>query len=268
MKGPRLPYRYDHYTWVELRDIVQKQPVVVLPVGSTEDHGHHMPMDVDTFLAGSVCEGAAKLIPEEVLLLPAVPYGFEDHHMDFPGTITIRDDHMLDFILDITKSVAHHGFIKILIVNGHGSNATILEMAARRTVIEKDVHCGMLNWWSMAQSTLWEIGESELQSHADEIETSVYRYLNDGAVQMDQATREVKIPDSRYYWRGWIRGKGASPLRLMDQWSRISDTGVIGDATVATVEKGETLYQAATRELASLIQEFRQLPIEPRIDRH
>ncbi len=268
MKGPRLPYRYDHYTWVELRDIVQKQPVVVLPVGSTEDHGHHMPMDVDTFLAGSVCEGAAKLIPEEVLLLPAVPYGFEDHHMDFPGTITIRDDHMLDFILDITKSVAHHGFIKILIVNGHGSNATILEMAARRTVIEKDVHCGMLNWWSMAQSTLWEIGESELQSHADEIETSVYRYLNDGAVQMDQATCEVKIPNSRYYWRGWIRGKGASPLRLMDQWSRISDTGVIGDATVATVEKGEALYQAATRELASLIQEFRQLPIEPRIDRH
>ncbi len=268
MKGPRLPYRYDHYTWVELRDKVKEQPAVILPVGSTEDHGYHMPMDVDTFLVSSVCEGAAKLIPDEVLILPALPYGFEDHHMDFPGTITVRDDHLQDFVVDITRSVAHHGFQKILIVNGHGSNATILETASRRTVIETDAHCGTLNWWSVAQSKLWEIGDSELQSHADEIETSVYRYLNDEAIQMDKAVREVKIPVSKYYWRGWIRGKGASPLRMMDQWSRISESGVIGDASVATVEKGEQLYRAASEELAGLIQEFRELPIEPRVDRH
>ncbi|MBM3262586.1 MAG: creatininase family protein [candidate division Zixibacteria bacterium] len=268
MKGAKLPYRYDHYTWVEIREVVKRQPVVVLPTGSTEDHGHHLPLDVDTFLVSSVCEGAAQLIPDEVLLLPELAYGFEDHHMDFPGTITIRDDHLLDFVLDITRSVGHHGFRKILIVNGHGSNANIMETVARRTVIETDVHCGMLNWWSMAQSTLWRIGDSDLQSHADEIETSVYRYLNDDAVQMDKAVKEVKIPDQKYYWRGWFRGKGASPLRMMDQWSRISETGVIGDATVATVEKGEQLYQAATRELAELIREFRTLPIEPRVDRH
>lgn len=268
MRGPKIAYRYDHYTWLEIKDLVRKQPVVVLPVGSTEDHGHHLPLDVDTFLVSSVCDGAARLIPDEALLLPELPYGFEDHHMDFPGTITIRDDHLLDFVLDITRSVAHHGFRKILIVNGHGSNATILETAARRTVIETDVHCGMLNWWSMAQATLWDIGASDLQSHADEIETSVYRYLNDSAVQMDKAVREVKLPVQKYYWRGWIRGKGASPLRMMDQWSRISDTGVIGDATVATVEKGEQLFRAAAQELAGLISEFRTLPIEPRIDRH
>ena len=85
---------------------------------------------------------------------------------------------------------------------------------------------------------------------------------------MDKAVREVKIPVSKYYWRGWIRGKGASPLRMMDEWSRITESGVIGDATVATVEKGEELYRAASEELAGLIQEFRELPIEPRVDRH
>ena len=89
MKGPRLPYRYDHYTWMELRDKVKEQTVVILPVGSTEDHGYHMPLDVDTFLVSSVCEGAGRLIPDEMLILPALPYGFEDHHMDFPGTITV-----------------------------------------------------------------------------------------------------------------------------------------------------------------------------------
>ena len=156
-----------------------------------------------------MCEGAAKIIPDEVLILPALPYGFEDHHMDFPGTITVRDDHLQDFVVDITKSVAHHGFRKILIVNGHGSNATILETASRRTVIETDAHCGTLNWWSVAQSKLWEM-RLRVQSHADEIETSSTvpqrRRHPDG-----QAVREVKIPVAKYYWRGWIRARA---LRL------------------------------------------------------
>ena len=120
----------------------------------------------------------------------------------------------------------------------------------------------------MAQTKLWEIGDSELQSHADEIETSVYRYLNDEVIQMDKAVREEKVSISKHYWRGFIRGKGASSLRMMDQWSRITDSGVIGDPTVATVEKGEKLFNSASQELADLIQEFRKLPIEPRVDHH
>jgi creatinine amidohydrolase len=266
MIGPRLPYRYDHYTWPEIRDLVKKQPVVVLPVGSTEDHGHHLPLDVDTFVVSSICDAAAQQIPDEVLLLPELAYGFEDHHMDFPGTITIRDDHLLNFVVDITKSVAHHGFRKILIVNGHGSNVPILELAARRTVIETEAHCGMLN--GGAGVSVDEIVESDVLSHADEIETSVYRYLNDEAVQMDKAAHEVKVPVSRYYWRGTVRGKGSAPLRMMDHWSRISETGVIGDATLGTVEKGERFFTAAAAELAALIREFRTLPIEPRVDHH
>lgn len=266
MRGPRLPYRYDHYTWPELRDLVKEQRVVVLPVGSTEDHGHHLPIDVDTFVVGALCDAAAKLVPDEVLVLPEVAYGFEDHHMDFPGTITISDEHLLHFVLDITKSVAHHGFKKILIVNGHGSNAPILELAARRTVTETDIHCGTLG--AGVGIDPYDIVESDVLSHAEELETSVYLYLNEEAVQMDKASSEVKVPVSRYYWRGSVRGKGAAPLKMMDHWSRVSDTGVIGDATKGTVEKGKTFFEGAARELAELIKEFRTLPIEPRVDRH
>jgi len=266
MRGPRLPYRYDHYTWPELRDLVEKQPVIVLPVGSTEDHGHHLPLDVDTFVASSICEAAARKIPDEALILPAVPYGFEDHHMDFPGTITVSDEHLLHFIVDITRSVAHHGFRKILIVNGHGSNAPILELAARRTVIETDVHCGTVG--AGAGVSADEIGDSDMFSHADELETSVYLYLNEEAVQMDKATAVTNLPISKHYWRGSLRGKGSAPLKLMDHWSRMTNTGVIGDATLGTVEKGERFFNAAAEELAELIKEFRTLPIEPRADLH
>ena len=265
MKGPRLPYRYDHLTWPEIREQIAKQPVVILPVGSTEDHGHHLPLDVDTFVVSAVCLAAVERIPDDSLLLPSVPYGFEDHHMDFPGTITIRDEHLLHFVLDITKSVAHHGFRKILIVNGHGSNSPILELVARRTVTETEAHCGLI----MAGSEEVEkIQESELLSHADEVETSVYLHLNQNAVQMEKATCDDKMSVGRYYWRGSLKGKGASPLRMMDHWSRVSDSGVIGDATVATKEKGKRVFNAAVVQLTEVIQEFRSIPIEDRVDHH
>ena len=105
-------------------------------------------------------------------------------------------------------------------------------------------------------------------SHADEVETSVYLHLNQNAVQMEKATRDDKMSVGSYYWRGSLKGKGASPLRMMDHWSRVSDSGVIGDATVATKEKGERVFNAAVAQLTEVIQEFRNIPIEDRVDHH
>ena len=266
MKGAKKVYRYDHHTWPELRGLVAKQPVVVLPVGSTEDHGHHLPLDVDTFVVASVCEAAAQSIPDEVLVLPALAYGFEDHHMDFPGTITISDEHLLHFVLDITKSVAHHGFRKLLIVNGHGSNAPILELAARRTVTETDALCGTLAAGSGGDVS--QICDSDQLSHADEMETSVYLHLNPDAVQMDKAVEETKSPVSDHFWRGWLRGKGNAPVKMMDHWSRITESGVIGNAALGTAANGARVFAAAAAALADIIREFRALPIAPRVDRH
>ncbi|MGH9429718.1 MAG: creatininase family protein, partial [Terriglobia bacterium] len=103
----RKPYLYQHYTWPEMAEVVKKQPVVVLPIGSVEDHGPHLPLDTDNFLIWSICEEAARRADGNILLMPQVPYGFETHHLDFPGTIDIRMEHLLNFMLDITKSVAH-----------------------------------------------------------------------------------------------------------------------------------------------------------------
>ena len=101
MHGPKLPHRYDHYTWPEMKAVIARQPVCIIPIGSVEDHGRHLPLDVDNFLIGSMCEEVALRIPDEVLLLPHIPYGFEDHHMSFPGTITVRAEHLEAFVLDI-----------------------------------------------------------------------------------------------------------------------------------------------------------------------
>ena len=166
----RKPYLYQHYTWPEMRDVIKSQPVVILPIGSVEDHGPHLPIDTDNFLIWSICEAAAQAAPGEMLLLPQIPFGFETHHLDFPGTIDIHSDHLLNFVLDVTKSVAHHGFERILIADGHGSNMPILDMVARRTILETEAMCGCFIWPSLAAETINRLRESscraEWRTHA------------------------------------------------------------------------------------------------------
>jgi creatinine amidohydrolase/Fe(II)-dependent formamide hydrolase-like protein len=89
-----------------MKEVVARQPVCLLPIGSVEDHGRHLPLDVDNFLISSICEEVARRIPDEVILLPAIPFGFEDHHMSFPGTLTVKPEHLEAFVLDVTMSHA------------------------------------------------------------------------------------------------------------------------------------------------------------------
>jgi creatinine amidohydrolase len=127
-------YRYNRLTWAEMNDAIAMNKVILLPTGSTEQHGRHLPLDVDLFLAESVCLEVGRRVPDKVLVLPAIAYGLNFHHIDFPGTIHIEPEVFIAFCLNITKSVAYHGFTKILLVNGHGSNTPLIDLVARRTV--------------------------------------------------------------------------------------------------------------------------------------
>ncbi|HYJ13293.1 MAG TPA: creatininase family protein, partial [Thermomicrobiales bacterium] len=116
-------YRYNRLTWAEMNDAIATEQVVILPTGSTEQHGRHMPLDVDVFLAESVCLEVGRRAADRVLVLPPISYGLNKHHIDFPGTIHIEPQVFIDYCVNVTKSVAYHGFKKILLVNGHGSNS-------------------------------------------------------------------------------------------------------------------------------------------------
>ena len=129
-------YRYNRLTWAEMNQAIAKQKLVILPVGSTEQHGRHLPLDVDVFLCEQVCLEVGRRAADRVLVLPPVAYGLNMHHMDFPGTVHIEPEVFIAFCLNITKSVAYHGFEKIWVVNGHGSNAPLIDLIARKTTLE------------------------------------------------------------------------------------------------------------------------------------
>src|SRR5690606_21870922 len=134
-------YRYNRLTWAELDEAIGRQPVVILPTGSTEQHGRHLPLDVDLLLAETVSLEAAKRSNGKALVLPPIGYGLNLHHIDFPGTIHIEPEVFIAFCLNVTKSVAYHGFEKILLVNGHGSNHPLIDIIARRTTLETNSLC-------------------------------------------------------------------------------------------------------------------------------
>jgi len=257
-------YRYNRLTWEEMNEAIGMQNLVVLPTGSTEQHGPHLPLDVDAFLCEAVCLEVGKRAPERVLVLPPVSYGLNMHHIDFPGTIHIEPETFIAFCLNITKSVAYHGFQKILIVNGHGSNGPLIDLVARKTVLATESLCFATAYFSYLMDAFEEVRETETVAHADELETSLYLHLAPDRVRTDRRV-EGNDREGRF-----VSSDSTSnyPVRFSDYWGRLTQTGVHGDPTKATGEKGKVLFEAAVKGLVELVDELRAWPIEKRADLH
>ena len=144
-----------------------------------------------------------------MLVLPIVAYGYTGHVMDFPGTINNDFEHFMHHVLDITKSLAYHGFKKIILLNGHGSNMPNLDLVARRTNLETDAECVLAAWWNLLtvdKTFLPRWRQSKFPggcSHACELETSLYLYLDGDNVRKDQiksGTISFNEEDSPFNW--------------------------------------------------------------------
>ncbi|MCE2451194.1 MAG: creatininase family protein, partial [Candidatus Latescibacteria bacterium] len=98
-------YKFDELTWPEVNQAVAMGKIPIIPTGSVEQHGHHLPLKVDHLCANAVATEAARLKPERALVLPPVNYGYVHHVMDFPGSLNIHYEHFIQYVLDITKSL-------------------------------------------------------------------------------------------------------------------------------------------------------------------
>jgi creatinine amidohydrolase len=264
-----MKYRFEEFAWPEIRDAVAQNRVAVLPVGTVEQHGPHLPLVTDVLTATEMSRRAVERIPEQALLMPSVYYSFNEHHMDFPGTIAIEGETLIRYVTDIGLSLARHGFRKILLVNGHGSNVPFLDIAARQITIKSDAICAMASWWSLIPPDLLsELRESEYpggMAHGCELETSVLLHLRPDLVQFDKAKRDIHFQPSHFFF--WDLQK-PSPIAFQEWFSRYSETGTVGDPTKATREKGEKFVNAVVDHMVELISEFRRREIRPRVDHH
>jgi creatinine amidohydrolase len=177
-------------------------------------------------------------------------------------------------VLDITKSLAYHGFKKIVLLNGHGSNMPNLDLVARRTNLETDAECVLAAWWQLLtvdKDFLPRWRQSKFPggcAHACELETSLYLYLDGDNVRKDLIQNGTISFNEEQSPFCWVDLFAAGPATVISWTSSYSETGVLGEAELATAEKGKQAYEEAVKQLVRFVTWWKDRPKDRRRDRH
>jgi creatinine amidohydrolase len=259
------PLRYERLTWREVRRAAAEDRVALIPVATLEDHGPHLPIDTDLRIVAEICERVADGMDDQVVLLPPVPHGYSPHHMDFPGPVTIGWQTFTEYCADVGRSLARHGFRRLLYLNGHGSNQNLVEMAARLVMLDHPEVLAAAAFYLASPAGLATVERVRSSGrggmgHACELETSIYLAIDPEAVDMALAVDERGYPAGEHAWMDWVDG----PLKLMPWWSSFSATGVHGEPTKASADKGVALLEAAVAECGAYVRELLDKPLPRR----
>lgn len=255
--------RWEDLTSPDIDRLDRDRTVLVLPIGSVEQHGRHMPLGTDSMLAHGVALGAAeRLEPGAVAVLPPPWYGYSPHHMRFPGTVTLSVATLTALVGDIVASVVAHGFRRIVLVNGHGGNAGIIDVLAADLGAR---HYGTariagLTYFRLAQAAIAALRESAPggMGHACEFETAMMLHLHRAIVHMDRAVVAYPETGSRFLSTDLLQG---SRVGTYLDFKDLSETGTFGDPGLATPEKGARFFAAVADELAAFLADFRNWPV-------
>jgi creatinine amidohydrolase len=219
----------------ELRTKAERGATVLLPVASMEQHGPHLPVGVDTILCESVCKAAAEAVDGEmpVVVAPTLWCGMAEHHMAYGGTFTFDLPTYQAVLGTLLKSIARHGFKRVLIVNGHGGNMSALAAFLPDFARETGLKICATTYFELAQPEIAKILEDQDRvRHACEGETSLMMVVAPETVRRD------KLAEAHGPAHSTPRPLGVGRYR---SFRDISNSGVVGDARRASAEKGEKL---------------------------
>ncbi len=250
MKPTRLLFA--EMTREELR-VIAAETMVVLPLGATEQHGPHLPAGTDFFtiehLAIAAAERAAAEIP--ITVTPALPFGSSDHHLIFGATLSLRTETYYRVLTDLLKSLVTDGFRRIFLLNGHGGNHELAELAARDTALELPARIAAGSYWTIAWDALVEnqahLG-CRLPGHAGIFETSMMLSLRPELVAADRPHREsVQDTDPKSFHKPY-RHEQHGFWKQIEGYSDSPDRG--------SAERGFRYREMVVRALAKAFMEF------------
>jgi len=232
----------------EITERLANRPIALLPIGATEQHGHHLPLGTDNFLA----EDYARRIAERVdgIVLPTVPFGYSWVWKDVPGTVTVGHRTLEAYLSDVVESVERSGFGMLVIVDGHESNVTTMKYVVRDYAQRSSFPVVRLFYPSLS-ALFREHLESDTwhgMIHACEFETSLLPDAPPELVDMNKAESEYPPFSDEYAY-------GA------EQLGPLSESGVFGDPTVASRKKGEVMFRALVDEAVRIIHKAQEGPV-------
>ncbi len=241
-------------SWPEVREIRERVEVVLLPIGSNEQHGPNLALNMDIAASFEFCRRASEMAYPRLLVAPPVPWGVSFHHMNFPGTISLSPDTFVQVLVEVVGSLRQHGFERFLIVNGHGGNIPAMGVAVVR--IQEEIQpsfIGACSYFSFADKGLDEKhGMTGITGHACEMETSVAKALIPQVVKTESLAAG-EMTDLTYEFRKTLgRYNVAVPYRF-DEYTR---NGVLGDARRATIEYGTDIVESALKNFVGFIEDL------------
>lgn len=263
-------------TYVDIRAYLEEKDLVIVPMASTEQHGPHLPLYTDTITAIEISERVSQMAG--VLHTPPIWTGYSPQHMHEPGqgrgTITLRSTTLLNLMYDVARSLIHHGFNRIIFINGHGSNIKVVDPVLRKLRYETGalisfVKPYMENYVGLMEGLLENPPEETPGWHASELETSQDMAWREDLVRMDRADfTKAHIPD--FLPKSFEKKDGMPDVEFdgykyfsfpMDHHEFI-ESGTIGNPMRATVEKGEEAFRRYSEHVARGILELMKVDVE------
>jgi creatinine amidohydrolase/Fe(II)-dependent formamide hydrolase-like protein len=243
-------------TWPQAKDRLKEVDIALLPVGAIEQHGPHLPLDTDAFDAIYLSEKVAEACKDpKPLVLPLISYGVSYHHDDFPGTISITNDTLSKIVYDIGMGAAHNGITKLVIINGHGGNVPSLKFAAQ--MINRDAQIfTAVESGDTSDVDLDRLCETPNDVHAGEIETSTSLAIRPELVNMGKSKKFVPKFSSHY-----LDFTTKRSVEWFARTSKISPTGILGDPTKASAEKGKKMWAVMIKNLVELVEHLKSLTL-------
>jgi creatinine amidohydrolase len=252
--------RIEPMNWSTLQreglDAIDRRTPVILPVGATEQHGRHLPLGTDAMIGDAIVQKLDGLFDGRLLILPSQRIGVSEHHMKFPGTLTLTHETLRRCVSDLADSVIRHGFRRLVLLNSHGGNQSILGVLGEQIPQRwPGVECLVANWWSAAAERLKKLQEGPIGSvgHACEFETSLMLAIAPELVDMTLAEDDGVQHRVPSMWFDLLRGPAATCYRPFEV---LSPSGVFGKPSLASAEKGQRILDEATAALHELIAGF------------
>ena len=226
-------------TWTDVDDC--ETDLAVLPVGSTEQHGPHAPLGTDVLAAEAVTDAALERYDGDVICAPAIPVGVAEEHRHFAGTMWVSPDTFRAYVRDCVASLAHHGFDRVVVVNGHGGNVDALAEVTATITRHDEAYAVPFTWFD-------NVGEhADDMGHGGPLETALLRHCHPDLV------REDRLEDARAgaaeRWGEWV-----SHTNLAVDSDEFSENGVVGDPGAGDADRGEVLLELAAEALERLLE--------------
>ncbi|WP_433625446.1 creatininase family protein [Halomicrococcus sp. NG-SE-24] len=225
-------------TWTDADDA--DTDLALLPVGSTEQHGPHAPLSTDSLNAEAVADAGAERYDGEVVVAPPVTVTVSEEHRQFAGTLWVSEDTFRRYVRETVDSLAHHGWDRVVLVNGHGGNVAALREVAGTVTRHDDAYAVPFTWFEAVGDHSSDMG------HAGPLETALLRHVHPDLVREDRV--EAAREGASDGWGEWV-----SYANLAYDSAEFTENGVVGDPAAGDDARGEELLELAGESLAKLL---------------